>query len=61
MKKTNLSITTLKSSFNKIAVSNRFVGVWNLKRRVMMRTYPQHLISELDASGYIKKWLNNEK
>lgn len=57
MKKTNLNIDTLKNSFNRISLENRSVGVWNIKREIMKKTYPQTLISELDASGFIKEWL----
>lgn len=57
MKKTNLNIDTLKNSFNEIPRSNRTVGLWNLKREEMKKVYPQHLISELDASGFINEWL----
>jgi len=57
MEKNEVSLETLKASFNNISVENRSVGVWNIKREIMKRTYPQTLISELDASGFIKKWL----
>lgn len=55
MKKTNLTIDSLKNSFNEVPRSNRTVGLWNLKREEMKKVYPQHLISELDASGYINE------
>lgn len=58
MKKNEVSLETLKASFNNISVENRSVGVWNIKREIMKRTYPQTLISELDSSGFIIKWLD---
>ncbi len=57
MKKNEVSLETLKASFNAISSENRSVGIWNIKREIMKRTYPQTLISELDASGFIKEWL----
>ena len=58
MKKNELTLEMLKASFNNISVENRSVGVWNIKREIMKRTYPQTLISELDSSGFIIKWLD---
>ena len=57
MEKNEVTLETLKDSFNRISLENRSVGVWNVKREIMKKTYPQKLISELDASGFIKKWL----
>jgi len=57
MEKNEVTLETLKASFNRISVENRSVGIWNIKREIMKKTYPQTLISELDASGFIKEWL----
>ena len=57
MKKNEVTLETLKASFNAISPENRSVAVWNIKREIMKKTYPQTLISELDASGFIKEWL----
>ena len=58
MEKNELTLEMLKASFNRISVENRSVGIWNIKREIMKKTYPQHLISELDSSGFIIKWLD---
>jgi len=57
MEKNEVTLETLKSSLNMISSENRSVAVWNVKREIMKKTYPQKLISELDASGFIKEWL----
>ena len=57
MKKNEVTLETLKASFNVISPENRSVEVWNVKREIMKKTYPQTLISELDASRFIKEWL----
>lgn len=58
MEKNEVTLETLKDSFNRISLENRSVGVWNVKREIMKKTYPQKLISELDSSGFIIKWLD---
>lgn len=58
MEKNELTLEMLKASFNKIPHSNRTVGLWNLRREEMKKVYPQTLISELDSSGFIIKWLD---
>ncbi len=57
MEKNELTVEMLKSSLNMISSENRSVAVWNVKREIMKKTYPQTLISELDASGFINEWL----
>jgi hypothetical protein len=57
MKKKELTLATLKESFNEILIPNRSVAIWNLKRELKKREYPRQLISELDASGFIIQWL----
>ena len=58
MEKNEVTLETLKSSLNMISSENRSVAVWNVKREIMKKTYPQKLISELDSSGFIIKWLD---
>ena len=58
MEKNELTVEMLKASFNEIPVENRSVAIWNVKREIMKKTYPQTLISELDSSGFIIKWLD---
>lgn len=38
----------------------RTVDTWNLERSMYKRDYDTSVISMLDASGYIKKWLKGK-
>jgi len=57
MEKNESTLEMLKASFNKIPVEHRSVAIWNVKRELKKRVYPQSLISELDSSGFIIEWL----
>lgn len=53
-------IEMLKAEFNRVPLSNRTVGVWNLIREKAKKRFLNRTINKMDASGFIKRWLKGE-